>query len=148
MDNNTLVQQTAKDLLDKIGIEATLTASEDENGYHLAVDTQENALLIGKHGNTLSSLEYLLGQMVALKTEEYKRVIVEVGGYREEREAYLTDLANRLKEEVISTGTEKTIRGLKPWERRLIHMMLVDDSEVETESSGEDRDRVLVIKKK
>lgn len=148
MDNNILVQQTAKDLLDKIGIEATLTASEDENGYHLAVDTQENALLIGKHGNTLSSLEYLLGQMVALKTEEYKRVIVEVGGYREEREAYLTDLANRLKEEVISTGTEKTIRGLKPWERRLIHMMLVDDSEVETESSGEDRDRVLVIKKK
>jgi spoIIIJ-associated protein len=86
--------------------------------------------------------------MVAAKQEEYKRVIVEVGGYREERESYLQDLANRLKEEVVSTGSEKTIRGLKPWERRLIHMMLVEDGQVETESSGEDRDRVLVIRKK
>lgn len=148
MGNNTLLQQTTQDLLNKLGVEATLTVSEDENGYHVAVDTQENALLIGKHGNTLSSLEYLLGQMMAVKNDEYKRVIVEVGGYREEREAYLTDLANRLKEEVLTTGSEKTIRGLKPWERRLIHMLLVEDTEVETESSGEDRDRVLVIKKK
>lgn len=148
MENNTLVQQITDDLLKKIGIQASLSVTEDENGYHVALDTQENALLIGKHGNTLSSLEYLLGQMVAAKQEEYKRVIVEVGGYREEREAYLADLANRLKEEVVASGVEKTIRGLKPWERRLIHMMLVEDSQVETESSGEDRDRVLVIKKK
>ena len=148
MENNTVVQQTVQDLLEKIGMEAKLAVSEDENGYHVSVDTQENALLIGKHGNTLSSLEYILGQMIAAKQDEYKRVIVEVGGYREEREAYLTDLANRLKEEVIATGVEKTIRGLKPWERRLIHMMLVEDIDVTTESSGEDRDRVLIIKKK
>ncbi len=148
MENNTLVQQITDDLLKKIGVEATVSVSEDENGYHVALDTQENALLIGKHGNTLSSLEYLLGQIVAAKQEEYKRVIVEVGGYREEREAYLSDLAQRLKDEVVATGVEKTIRGLKPWERRLIHMMLVEDSEVTTESSGEDRERVLVIKKK
>jgi spoIIIJ-associated protein len=148
MENNTLVQQIAQDLFTQIGITATCTVTEDENGYNLAVDTQENALLIGKHGNTLSSLEYLLGQMVAAKQEEYKRVIVEVGGYREEREAYLRDLADRLKEEVVSTGSEKTIRGLKPWERRLIHMMLVEGDEVETESTGEGRDRVLVIRKK
>lgn len=148
MENNVLVEQVTKDLLKNIGIEATVTVTEDDNGYHVALDTQENALLIGKHGNTLSALEYLLGQIVATKQDEYKRVLVEVGGYREEREAYLTDLTNRLKEEVITSGTEKTIRGLKPWERRLIHMTLVDDDEVVTESSGEDRDRVLVIKKK
>jgi spoIIIJ-associated protein len=148
MENNTLVQQIALDLFAQIGIEATCSVTEDENGYHLAVDAQENALLIGKHGNTLSSLEYLLGQMVAAKQEEYKRVIVEVGGYREEREAYLKDLATRLKDEVIETGAEKTIRGLKPWERRLIHMILVEDGSVETESTGEDRDRVLIIRKK
>lgn len=148
MENNTLVQQIAQDLFKQIGIAATCTVTEDENGYNLAVDTQENALLIGKHGNTLSSLEYLLGQMVAAKQEEYKRVIVEVGGYREEREAYLKDLAERLKEEVVNSGMEKTIRGLKPWERRLVHLMLVEDGSVETESTGEGRDRVLVIRKK
>lgn len=148
MENNAIVQQAVQDLLTKVGIESTVSVSEDENGYQVAVDTQENALLIGKHGNTLSALEYVLGQIVAEKQGEYKRVIVEVGGYREEREEYLQDLANRLKEEVIETGAEKTIRGLKPWERRLIHMVLSEDENVVTESSGEDRDRVLVIKKK
>ncbi len=148
MENNAIVQQAVQDLLTKVGIESTVSVSEDENGYQVAVDTQENALLIGKHGNTLSALEYVLGQIVAEKQGEYKRVIVEVGGYREEREEYLQDLANRLKEEVIETGAEKTIRGLKPWERRLIHMLLSEDESVVTESSGEDRDRVLVIKKK
>lgn len=148
MENNAIVQQAVQDLLTKVGIESTVSVSEDENGYQVAVDTQENALLIGKHGNTLSALEYVLGQIVAEKQGEYKRVIVEVGGYREEREEYLQDLANRLKEEVIETGAEKTIRGLKPWERRLIHMVLSEDESVVTESSGEDRDRVLVIKKK
>ncbi len=148
MDNNSLVQQITEDLLAKIEVEAKVSVSEDENGFHVSLDTPENALLIGKHGNTLSSLEYLLGQMVAAKQEEYKRVIVEVGGYREERESYLNDLADRLKEEVISSGVDKTIRGLKPWERRLIHMKLVEDDQVTTESSGEDRDRILVIKKK
>lgn len=148
MENNQLVQQIATEFLNQIGVEATVSVSEDDNGYKVSLDTPENALLIGKHGNTLSSFEYLLSQMVAAKQDEYKRVIVEVGGYREERESYLNDLADRLKEEVISSGNEKTIRGLKPWERRLIHMRLVEDDQVSTESSGEDRDRVLVIKKK
>ena len=148
MENNAIVQQVVQDLLTQVGINSTVSVSEDENGYQVAVDTQENALLIGKHGNTLSALEYILGQIVATKQGEYKRVIVEVGGYREEREGYLQDLANRLKEEVIATGGEKTIRGLKPWERRLIHMLLSEDESVITESSGEDRERVLVIKKK
>ena len=148
MENLELVKEQAQELLSKASIDAKVDVSEDENGYHVSVDTEENALLIGKHGNTLSSFEYLLAQILAAKTGEYKRVIVEVGGYREERENYLKDLANRLKEEVLATDSEKTIRGLKPWERRYVHMLLAEDSDVLTESEGEDRDRVLVIKKK
>ena len=121
---------------------------DTEDGYEVAIETPDTALLIGKHGNTLSSFEYLLTQMVAAKTEEFKRVIVEVGGYREERESYLQDLSMRLKEEVVATGADKTIRGLKPWERRHVHMLLSEDNDVVTESEGEGRDRVLVIKKK
>jgi spoIIIJ-associated protein len=92
-------------------------------------------------------LEYILTLLVTAKVGEFKRVQIEVGGYREEREAYLRELADRLKEEVISSGYEKKIHGLKPWERRLIHLYLEEAGGVTTESMGEDRERVLVIKK-
>jgi len=65
-----------------------------------------------------------------------------------EREEYLKGLVERLKEEVEETGSEKPVRGLKPWERRYVHMLLKDDEFVYSESEGEGRDRVLVIKKK
>ncbi len=144
-----VVKKSSEELFFKLDVKATVEASETEDGINLSVDAgEDNALLIGKHGNTLSSLEAILALIIAKKTGEYKRVIIEIGGYREEREKYLKELAQRLKEDVVSTGYEKTVRGLKPWERRLIHMTLSEDSEVVTESEGEDRERVLVIKKK
>ncbi|OIP57220.1 MAG: hypothetical protein COX79_02560 [Candidatus Levybacteria bacterium CG_4_10_14_0_2_um_filter_36_16] len=145
---NKTIQKEAEILLEKAGIEGTVRVESAEEGFQLFVDSQENALLIGKHGNTLSSFEYVLAMIVTKKTGEYKRLTIEVGGYRKEREEYLQDLAGRLRDEVLDTGIEKTIRGLKPWERRLVHMYLSEEPEITTESTGEDRDRVLVIKKK
>lgn len=143
-----IVKEEAKALLEKIGLEASVEVEVVEESFKVRLDGQENALLIGKHGNTLSSLELILSLIVAQKAGEFKRIIIEVGGYREEREEYLKDLAERLREEVVSTGVEKTIRGLKPWERRVVHMHLSEGGDVITESEGEDRDRVLVVKKK
>jgi spoIIIJ-associated protein len=142
-----LIQDEAISLLEKLGVSASVEVEGGDEGAKVIVDTEENALLIGKHGNTLSSLEYILTLLVTAKVGEFKRVQIEVGGYREEREAYLRELADRLKEEVISSGYEKKIHGLKPWERRLIHLYLEEAGGVTTESMGEDRERVLVIKK-
>lgn len=141
------IQQEAEKLLSEIGFKAKATVTYDEEVFSVALDSEDNALLIGKHGNTLSSLEHVLALIVATKLGEFKRIVLEVGGYRKEREEYLKDLAERLQQEVVNTGIEKTVRGLKPWERRLVHMTLAE-SDVETESMGEGRDRVLVIRKK
>lgn len=145
---NKTIQQEAEALLEKIGVSSSVTVEQEDDNFKLQLDSEENALLIGKHGNTLSSLELVLSLIVANKTGEFKRIIIEVGGYRQEREDYLKDLATRLRDEVVETGAEKTVRGLKPWERRVVHMYLTEDPDVITESEGEDRDRVLVIKKK
>lgn len=145
---NKIVQEETENLIGKTGIDASVRVEEEDGSYKVQIDTDENALLIGKHGNTLSSLELILSLIVAKKTGEFRRVTVEVGGYRQEREQYLRDLAERLKEEVIETGSDKTIRGLKPWERRIIHIHLGENEDVLTGSEGEERDRVLVIKKK
>lgn len=143
-----IIKEEAEGLLKKIGIDAQVEVEGQEDGFMVSLSTSENALLIGKHGNTLSSLELILSLIVSKKIGEYTRTIIEVGGYRKEREEYLKELAEKLRQEVIDSGYEKTIRGLKPWERRMVHMLFAEDDEVTTESTGEDRERVLVIKKK
>lgn len=143
------IEKKVQELFKLLEVEAEVTVTENDESFVVAIDAVDNnALLIGKHGNTLTSLEYIIYILCVKDLETPKRILVEIGGYREEREAYLADLAARLKEEVVSTGVEKSIRGLKPWERRHVHMILSEDSEVMTESQGEDRDRTLIIKKK
>ena len=144
-----IIQKEIEKLLDLLEIKATIDVTSHDEGYNVLLDAgDDNALLIGKHGNTLTSLEFVLMLIVTQKIGEYRRLTVEIGSYRQEREEYLSELSDKLKNEVIASGYEKTVRGLKPWERRFVHMHFQDDSEVMTESVGEDRDRTLVIKKK
>ena len=142
------IQEITEELFEKIGIVATVSVEKEDDLYKVAISTEENALLIGKHGNTLSSLEYVLTQLVSTKEGSFTRIIVEVGGYREEREEYLENLAEKIKQEVLETGVQKSLRGLKPWERRVVHMYLSTDPSLVTESVGEGRDRELLVSKK
>ena len=146
---NKIIKEIVEKLLKEIGVESTVEVENNEESFTVALDGgEDNALLIGKHGNTLSSLELIITLITSNKLGEFKRVTLEVGSYRAEREQYLQELADKLKEEVIESGYEKSVRGLKPWERRFLHMYLEEDEEVMTESVGEDRERTLIIKKK
>ncbi len=150
MENQSeLVKKEIEALLKQIGVKSEVELEESENGFTAVLDAgEDNALLIGKHGNTLAALELVVTLITTNKLGEFKRVTLEIGSYREEREQYLRELVDKLKSEVIDSGYEKPVRGLKPWERRFVHMYLQEDSDVMTESIGEDRDRTLVIKKK
>lgn len=148
-ENLKTITEKVEKLLELMDVEAEVTVTAGDEAYVVAIDAKDNnALLIGKHGNTLSALEYIIYILVAKDLPDEKRVLIEIGGYREEREAYLADLAGRLREEVLASGVEKSVRGLKPWERRHVHMTLAEDGDVTTESTGDERDRVLIIKKK
>jgi len=147
IENN--IKDEAQKLLEMVGLQATVGVTFDDDVYKLEIDAgEENAFLIGKHGNTLAAFELILKMIVAQKDGEYRQITIEVGNYRMEREEYLQGLIGRLKEEVEATGEEKPVRGLKSWERRYVHMLLKDDELVYSESEGEGRDRILVIKKK
>lgn len=150
MENqNDLVKKEIEALLKKIGVKSEVEIDENDNGFTAVLDAgEDNALLIGKHGNTLAALELVVTLIATNKLGEFKRVTLEIGSYREEREQYLRELVDKLKNEVIDSGYEKPVRGLKPWERRFVHMYLQEDNDVVTESVGEDRDRTLVIKRK
>src|SRR5690554_6168453 len=143
-----IIKDELGELLSLIDVEAEIEVEKNENYYNVTLDSSDNALLIGRYGDTLSSLEHILSLLVAQKNEEFVPLTLEIGGYRRERESYLKDLADRVREEVVSSGREKVLSDLKPWERRVIHMYLSEDGSVISESEGEGRNRVLTVRKK
>jgi len=143
------IQKETQKLLDLLEIESSIKIEGEDESFKVEIDAGDNnAFLIGKHGNTLAAFELILKMIIAQKTGSYQQITIEIGNYRSEREEYLEGLVERLKEEVVERGEERPIRGLKPWERRFVHMLLKEDDLVYTESEGEGRERVLVVKKK
>ena len=139
------VQKAAEKLLSLLGLEASVEVASDGEAFQVVVTTEEGGMLIGYHGETLESFQTILSLVASREIGEFVRVNVEVGDYKKNRVEYLKHLALQAKEQAISQNTGISL-SLKPWERREVHLLLQDDSEVTTESMGEGRDRVLVVK--
>lgn len=147
-----LDKKTVKDLVSQtlklLNIDGTFEVAEGEEGYDVTLSTEDAALVIGYHGDTLESLQIILSLILSKKLGEFKRVSLEVGEYKKNRSEWLTSLAQETRERVISENRQIILPDLKAWERRVVHMLLQDDPEVVSESVGEGKDRVLVIKPK
>lgn len=145
------VEKLTNKLLSLMGTNAKAKASEDieNDAIRLDIDAgEETGLLIGRHGETLSSIQSVLGMMVRNKTGEWRRIIVNVGDWREKQEDYLKNLAHQAASRAKETGEEVPLYNLTASQRRVIHLALSEDSEIETESVGEDEERYLIVKPK
>ncbi|MEK7112284.1 MAG: R3H domain-containing nucleic acid-binding protein [Patescibacteria group bacterium] len=153
MKKNTidLVKKDANELLSLMGTKATVEAEEDKENETFVVNIKtedEAGLLIGHHGETLNSLQAVLGMILRQKTGEWKRVLVNIGDWREKQEEYLKDMAKTTAERAKQTGEAQNLYNLTAAQRRVVHLTLSEDSEVETESVGEGEERYLIIKPK
>ncbi len=143
------VKQLTEELLSQLEITGTVSVDIDETGaYRVHIETEETGLLIGFHGKTLESFQIILGIMVSKTLDQWVKVYVNVGDYREKREEALMLMAQRAAERVLATGRPVELTRLSPSERRVIHLTLSGDERVTTESEGEGNDRILVIKPK
>lgn len=145
------VSEAADRLLTLMGTKASARVYEDKDNEAIRVDIEtqdETGLLIGRHGETLASIETALGMMIRQSVGEWVRVIVNVGDWRERQEDHLKEIAQQAQERAIQTGESQPIYNLTPAQRRIIHLALAESKEVETESQGEGLERYLVIKPK
>lgn len=142
------VNQTIEEILNVLEIDGTFDLEETEGGYNVVLSTEDSGIVIGHHGDTLEALQIILSQAVSKKIGEFKRISIEVGDYKKNREEYLRNLAQQTKERVLEEKKEVFLPELKSWERRIVHMFLQDDPDVVSESVGEGKDRTLVIKPK
>jgi spoIIIJ-associated protein len=137
-----------KEFFKTLGIESEMKVSEDEEAVSVVLETEDTGIIIGYHGETLEALQIVLSLILAKAAGEFKRVSLEVGDYKKNREEWLEKLALDAKEKALFNSKEVYLTDLKAWERRVVHMVLQNDDQVITESSGEGKERVLVIKPK
>ena len=145
---NKKQEKLIKDFFVSLGVDAGMEITEDEEAIAVTLETEDTGMIIGYHGETLEALQLVLSLVLAKTNGEFKRVSIEVGDYKKNRTEWLERLALDAKERALSQSKEVYLSELKSWERRVVHLLLQDDKEVTSESSGEGKDRVLVIRPK
>ena len=142
-----IVWETVETLFHQLGIDGTFTlAKGGEEAVEVVLETKDTGVVIGYHGATLEALQLVLSLLVSKKLNRFVRVSLEVGDYKKQRTDYLENLALSAKEKVMLERKEFFLPSLRPWERRIVHLLLQDDEEVFSESVGEGKERTLVIR--
>ena len=137
-------------LLEDMNIEASVEMTDGENGEKLISVTGESAaILIGHHGDTLDSIQYLASlaanKRIDGKKGDYVKIAVDVEGYRAKREETLRALARRMATKVIKYKKSVMLEPMNPYERRIIHSEIQNMEGVSTNSIGSENNRKVVI---
>ena len=129
-----------------LGVEARVDVHEDGGTITVTCSGPDVGLLIGRHGQTIDAVQYLLNA-VAHRTQgdERKDVVVDAAGYRERRRATLESLAVRTAQEVIATGNRVELEPMTAVERKVVHLRLQDYDGVGTTSEGTEPNRFVVV---
>ena len=136
------------DLLDLLGMDTDVEIGRRDGNLVLSVVGEDLGLLIGRRGETLTSLQFVLNLILAKRLKKWARVVVDVEGYRARREETLSGLAQRVASRVHQTGQPVALEAMPAGERRIIHLALADHPHVSTGSVGEGDHRKVVISPK
>lgn len=126
-------------------VKSTIEYDEENRTMDIDFAGEEMGILIGKRGQTLDSLQYLISLVVNKESDSYIKVKVDTEDYRERRKATLENLAKNLSYKVKRTRRPVTLEPMNPYERRIIHSALQNDRYVETHSEGDEPFRKVVI---
>ena len=144
-DRLDAARETLEHLLAGMGFEASINARLLEGEARLEITGEELGLLIGRRGETLDALEYLVDRVVNRPPHERIRITLDAEGYRERTAEQLREMALRLAEKAARTGERIPCRPMNARDRRVIHLALRDEAGVETFSEGEGAFRRVVI---
>lgn len=142
------IKQYLEDITSSMGLEVTFETKIREKQITVKMYSNNNKILIGNNGATLSALTTIVKQVVMNEIGMYPYLILDVENYKEKQVKYLERLAKNLAREVEHTKEEVELENMNSYERRIIHNILSDNKYVYTESVGEEPERHVVIKPK
>ena len=126
-------------------VEIKVTENKEEKTMDIELSGEDMGVLIGKRGQTLDSLQYLVSLVVNKYSDEYIRVKIDTENYRERRKETLENLARNIAYKVKRTRKTVSLEPMNPYERRVIHSALQNDRYVTTHSEGEEPYRRVVV---
>ncbi|ADI03117.1 MAG TPA: protein jag [Syntrophothermus lipocalidus] len=140
------VRETLVNILNSMKLDYEIQKAEFNDGVvRVNIVGKDMGLLIGRKGETLNSLQFLLGLIVNKDRQEKVRVVLDVEDYRLKREESLKNLALKLSDKVKRTRKSIVMRPMSPQERRIVHTVLQNDPSIVTFSQGEEPNRKVVI---
>lgn len=136
-----------EDLLSFFGINVAVDSTRDDEVIQLSIpSTSMNSLLIGKEANNLRALQHIVSQVLINHNGELTRVNVDVADYKRQRAEYIAEQAEEWIRTVRQTGNSRRL-NLNAADRRIVHKVAQDYSDIKTHSEGEGRERQLIIEK-
>jgi len=141
-----IVQEFLEPIFEKMAIEADMEITMEDGQMNIRLTGDDIGIVIGRRGETLDALQYLLSLVINRYTQDYTRVILDVADYRKKRAETLQRLARRVAEKVSRTRRNITLEAMNPYERRIIHSSLQGFPNVDTHSVGEEPNRKVVIR--
>jgi spoIIIJ-associated protein len=130
---------------EQMGAPAEIEIKREGKHVHFIMTGEKIALLIGKRGQTLNSLQYLTQLVLNRFSNQYLTVILDAEDYRKRRNETLIQLAHRLAQKAVRTGTDVTLEPMPSYERKVIHAALSENKRVKTISDGTEPHRYIVI---
>lgn len=134
-----------KKIIKSMGLDGSVVVQENERMIEIEVNGDRMGTLIGRRGETLNALQYIVGLAVNKGEGEKKRVQIDVGGYRKKRDETLRELAMKLADKAKQRGRSVALEPMSPHERRVIHMALKSRNDIYSFSEGEEPFRKIVI---
>ena len=147
--NLKIANNLTKELLSKLGVEAKISVSEQDEAIHIAIEGDDLGILIGFHGDNLEAVQLILGLMInkKLEDEEWLPVNLDVGGWRKERTEILKSMIDKAEMELKESKEAVELPPMSASQRRMVHVLLSDYNGITSESVGEEPNRKVVIKK-
>jgi len=140
-------EEFLRNVFESIGMEVAIKSNFDEmlSELNIELSGDDMGVLIGKRGQTLDSLQYLIGQIINKHGSGYIRVKLDTENYRQRRQETLENLAHNMAARVRRTHHAMALEPMNPYERRIIHSALQDEKDVTTRSEGEEPYRHVVV---
>lgn len=149
MENNVkYLESFTKELFELLGFGVDVITEVQDDTYHISIEGDDLAAVIGRHGNTLNSIEHVVSLAATQHFGDYTHVFIDAGGWRKNRQEQLEQMAERAVERVRTTGKAYEFPPMSAQERRIVHMAITQEDDLVTESEGEGANRHIVVHKK
>jgi spoIIIJ-associated protein len=138
-------QEILTQLLQKMGETCSIQGVQEPNQVNLIIEGEDAGLLIGKQGQTLEALQYLVTKILSKQTKKKPRVVIDIESYRERHKQSLIELALKHGEKAKRIGKPVTLNPMNAHDRRIVHLALQQDRDIKTKSRGEGLYKKIII---